>query len=126
MRRTALALLALCCLLAPTACSTSSGSKEKFCAELPKTGDVMGILGGFDTDDSAALEKRFDEGLAKFRALEKASPREIRSDVADLADAVQNLLTVVRKHPDDLAAIRKELAGSAASFVSAGKAAARV
>ena len=70
MRRAALTLLVAVCLVAPAACSKSSGSKEKFCAALPGTGDVMSILSDFGTADSATLEKRFDD--------EKASPEDVQ------------------------------------------------
>jgi len=107
-------------LAAGVGCAPSSGSKDKFCAALPKTGDVMSILSDFDSADPAALDKRFSQGLDQFRALERAAPREIRADVSVVADAVAQILAVVRKHPDDLNAIRRELAASATSLASAG------
>ena len=126
MRRCVLALLIASTLLAATGCSTSSGSKDKFCAAIPKTEDVMSILSDFSSTDPTKLQARFDDGLAQFRALEKAAPREIRADVSAVADAVEKILDVVTRHPDDLSAIRTELAGSAATFAKAGAAGQRV
>jgi len=107
-------------LAAGVGCAPSSGSKDKFCAALPKTGDLMSILSDFSSVDPASLDKRFSEGLDQFRALERAAPREIRADVSVVADAVAQILAVVRKHPDDFNAIRRELAASATSLASAG------
>jgi len=121
-RRAAVALV-LATLLIAVGCTSSGGSKEKFCAELPKTGDVLSILSDFESTDPALLVKRFDAGLEEYRNLERAAPREIRADVARLADAVELVLDVVRKHPDDLGAIRTELGANAATLATAGKAA---
>ena len=104
-------------------CATHEGSQAKFCAALPKTGDLMSILNDFSSTDPAQLSRRFSTGLAQYRQLERDAPREIRGDVATLADAVEQILAVVQRHPDDLSAIRNELTGSRSVLVSAGKSA---
>ena len=122
MRRAAIAVV-VAGLLTTVGCTTSGGSKEKFCAALPKTGDLLSILSEFDSTDPAVLVKRFDAGLTEYRDLERAAPREIRADVAKVADAVEVVLNVVRQHPDDLGAIRTELGAKATTLASAGKSA---
>ena len=128
MRRPAPAriLVSLLVLFVGVACSGSSGSRDEFCETLPRTGDLMGLLTDFSSADPQALEARFDEGLGKFRELERAAPREVRGDVAQVADAVERILEVVRDNPDDLAAIRTGLATLGPQLATAGKAAVAV
>jgi hypothetical protein len=123
MRRILLALLVLAVSLGVASCATGEGSKAKFCAALPRTGDLMSILNDFSSTDPSVLEQRFATGVANYQKLEKDAPPDIRGDVATVTDAVQTILDVVRQHPDDLSAIRTQLAGDATQFASAGKAA---
>ncbi|MEJ7583976.1 MAG: hypothetical protein WKF43_07785 [Acidimicrobiales bacterium] len=114
---------ALLSLTAVPACTRSSGSKDKFCGALPDTDDVFALIDDLDATDSARLEQRFDAGLAEFRELERAAPRQIRSDVAVVADAVERILQAVQQHPDDMGAVREELGRSSASLLGSGKSA---
>jgi len=122
--RTLTVAVALLSLL--TGCTRASGSREKFCAALPDTEDLFALIGNLDATDSARLEQRLDAGVAEFSKLERAAPRKIRSDVADVADVVERILEAVKKHPTDMGAVRQELAGSAASLLGSGKAALQV
>lgn len=103
------------------ACTGSGGSTKSFCERLPKTENVLDILADFGSTTPAQLADRFEAGLADYRDLERSAPRSIRADVARVADTVELILDVVKRNPDDMAAIRRELGGKAAQLASAGK-----
>jgi hypothetical protein len=110
----------------PGGCAESSGSKDEFCAKLPRTTDVLELISGFDTADPNRLEERAEEGIDRFRELERAAPRELRPDVAEVADAAKRILAAVKENPDDPAAVRVDLAGDSQALISAGRSALRV
>ncbi len=113
-------------VLAGASCTRSSGSQEKFCAALPRTGDLLSLLSRLDPSDPEGTAQRFERGAEKFRELEKAAPREIRADVADVGDAYQKVLDAVKAHPDDLPAVRRDLADDSATFAAAARSALRM
>ncbi len=114
------------CLLAGASCTKSSGSKEEFCAALPRTGDLLGLLSRVDPSRPEDMARRFDRGAELFAKLERAAPREIRADVADVGDAYQLVLDTVEDHPDDLSAVRRDLAREQGTLVAAGRSALRM
>ena len=112
-------MAALSVLLA--SCTGSGGGQKEFCDRLPETGSVLSILSDFGTTAPDQLTGQFEKGLAEYRDLERSAPRSIRADVAKVADTVELILDIVKRNPDDLSAIRKELAGKAAQLASAAK-----
>jgi hypothetical protein len=105
VRRIALVVM----LVVAAACSSDAGSKEAFCEQLPKTADLLSLMSQVETSDPAALRQAFDEGLADFRALERAAPRELRSDVGAVADAAERLADAIERNAGDPAALAEEL-----------------
>jgi len=126
MHRLAAPLTLAVLVVAGGGCSKSSGSKDEFCAKLPRTTDVLELISGFDTADPNRLEERAEEGIDRFRELERAAPRELRPDVAEVADAAKRILAAVKENPDDPAAVRVDLAGDSQALISAGRSALRV
>jgi hypothetical protein len=108
MRR--LLLLALAALLlTPLACSRQGGDKESFCSLIADVDDLFMVLQDFDATDPEELDQRFEESVAEYRALERAAPREIKPDVAELGNVVEDVLGAVQRNGDDRAAIATDL-----------------
>jgi hypothetical protein len=126
MHRLAAPLALAVLVVAGGGCSKSSGSKDEFCAKLPRTTEVFELISGFDTADPSRLEQRIEEGIDRFRELERAAPRDLRPDVAKVVDAAERILAAVEDHPDDPAAVRVELEGDSQALISAGRSALRV
>ena len=119
-------LTALAVLAASSACSSDAGSKEAFCEQLPDTADLFSLVSQIDTSDPTALRQDFDEGLAEFRALERAAPRELRADVGTVADAAERVLDAVERNLGDQAALAAELQRDRDEYLGAAKSALKV
>ena len=127
MRRLAAACGAALVLLGAPACSDDDGgSREAFCAALPETPDLATVLDDLEGTPPAELQQRLDDGAERFRDLEDAAPDAIRDDVGRVADAVEDVLAVVRAHGGDREQLRAELARRDARLLAAGPSAQRV
>lgn len=109
MPRPVVALVAIA-LVVSIGCSRQQGDEASFCELVPEVDDLFSLLQGTDTGDPAAVEERFDEGLAEFRALERAAPRTVKPDVAELANVVEDVLEAVQANDGDQAATAAALA----------------
>ena len=109
MRRALAALLVAVTAAAPFGCSRQQGNEESYCELVPEVDDLFAVLQGFDTADPAELDERFDQGLSEFRALEQAAPREIKPDIAELGNVMEDVLDAVQQNADDQAAIASDL-----------------
>ncbi|MCU1454629.1 MAG: hypothetical protein JWN46_2775 [Acidimicrobiales bacterium] len=114
------AVLVLC---VPVACSKSKGSKEAFCSQLKRTPALSDVLSGFGSDDPRTLSGKLDSVTKAFADLERAAPREVRSDASELADLVNAISQVVKANASDPAAIKSKLRTLATSHTGAAKAA---
>ncbi|MBI2709151.1 MAG: hypothetical protein HYX34_05585 [Actinobacteria bacterium] len=116
-------------------CSRDKASPEAFCREARRAPDVLPLVqsavgGGLGSepaaDDPQALEAKFGAAIAAFRDLETASPRQIRPDVAKLANVVERVLDAVQRDAGDLGAVRRRLASLQNEAPSIARAALRV
>lgn len=125
MRR-ALAVLLCALVLLPAGCSRQQGDQESFCELAPEVDDLFALLNGYEQADPEALDRRFDAGLQRFRALERAAPREIKPDVGELVDIVEEVLEAVRSNRNDRSAIAADLQNLQADHPGAAASALRV
>lgn len=126
MRRTALTLLAACALLAPAACTTAKANKETFCRELRRTPSVTEVLAGLQSGDASSIGGKAKETDAQFAKLERSAPRDIRSDVSQVAGLVSKIAKAVEASPNDLKGIVNTLRGQALELAAARPAAYRL
>jgi hypothetical protein len=127
LRRLAAACAAALVLVGAPACSDDDGgSREAFCAALPRTPDLATVLDDLDGTPPAELEPRLDDGVDRFRDLEDAAPDQIRDEVGRVADVVEEILDVVREHADDREVLRDELTERDGRLLAVGPAAQRV
>jgi hypothetical protein len=96
-------------LLTPLACSRQGGDKASFCDLIADVDDLFMVLQDFDATDPEELDQRFEKSVAEYRALERAAPREIKPDVAELGNVVEDVLAAVQRNGDDRAAIATDL-----------------
>jgi len=113
-------------LLAPLSCSRQGGDKGSFCDLIADVDDMFAVLQDFDATDPAELDQRFEDSLAEYRALERAAPREIKPDVAELGNVVEDVLCAVQRNGDDRAAIATDLGQLQQDHPGAAAAALRV
>lgn len=125
MRR-ALVLLLTVLVLVPVGCSRQQGDEESFCELAPDVDDLFSLLQGFESADPEELDRRFDSGLERFRALERSAPREIKPDVAELVDIVEEVIEAVRSNRNDRSAIAADLADLQGDHPGAAASALRV
>ena len=126
MRRVVVSCVVLVALVVPLGCAKSKGSKAEFCRELRRTSGLDEVLNGFATDDPATIRRKMREAADQFSKLERAAPREVRSDVTQVSDLVGKVVDVVDRSPDDPQEIAKRLRAVALTAGGAPAAALRL
>jgi len=126
MRRPLVLVLAALSLVAPAACSRQGGSKATFCELIADVDDLFMLLQDFDATPPDELDQRFEESVAEYRSLERAAPREIKPDVAELGNVVEDILETVQQNGDDRVAIATELSDVQKRHPGAAAAAVRI
>jgi hypothetical protein len=81
----------------------SGGSEKAFCEKVGGVPEFAQVLDSFDPTDAAAAKKAFDDAVSKLDALERASPGEIRADVATVADVARKVADELEKVDDPVA-----------------------
>jgi hypothetical protein len=94
------------------ACSSDSGSREAFCAEVVTVPSLETVLAGFAERDPQTRERRLGEAGAAYAELREASPDEIDGPVGQVVDLVEDLLETVTEHGDDPEVVADELRSS--------------
>lgn len=91
------------------ACTSDSGSREAFCAEVVTVPDLETVLTGFADTDPQTRDRRLREAGAAYEELRAASPGEIDGPVGRVVDLVEDLLETVGEHGDDPEVVIDEL-----------------
>jgi hypothetical protein len=126
MHRFAVACVVLVALALPLSCTKAKGSKAEFCRELRRTPGLEDVLSGFATDDAGTIRRKMRDAADQFSKLERAAPREVRSDVTQVADLVDKVVDIVDRSPNDLQTITTRLRVAATSAGGALPAALRL
>ena len=126
MHRVVVSCVVLVALVVPLGCAKSKGSKAEFCRELRRTSGLDEVLSGFATDDPATIRRKMREAADQFSKLERAAPREVRSDVTQVSDLVGKVVDIVDRSPDDPQEIAKRLRAVALTAGGAPAAALRL
>ena len=126
MRRLVVSLTVVLGLVVPAGCAKNHASKAAFCRQLKKTPGMSQVFSGFGIDNTPTLQKKMRDAAAEFSKLERTAPREIRSSVGALADAVDRIVDTVNQSPDDAGLIRFRLTRTFSIDTGTGKATLKV
>lgn len=125
------AALAIVAILLATAsalsgCSKTSGSSAAFCKDLKAAPTLASIVAGYTQADSAELTARLTSARTTFARLRTDAPRDVRSSVATLVQAVDVVLDSVAAHPSDPSAASTAIRARASTFADVASASAEV
>lgn len=123
MRRITLTAFTACLLLASFGCTKAKPSKEAFCRQLRATSSLAQVFAGLTSDDPATLSRKAHDASEQFGKLERAAPREIRSQVSEVANLVDKIAAAVKASPDDPQAVVAKLRGQALDSAGSARAA---
>lgn len=116
MRRIALVVFTVSVLLLPFGCVMAKANKATFCKELRHTPSMSEVFGALRTDDPSALRIKARQTAQRFVKLQRSAPREIRSQVSDVAQLATKVANAVEDSPNDpeavAAALRREVSDS--------------
>lgn len=120
MRHTLAAATAiLLALLTMAGCSRDHGSQEAFCKEIKRVPSLDTVVEGFSDADPQELSARLKAANASYAALQKAAPKEIRSQVGEVEDLVDVVTQAVEDHHDDPEAAAAQVRRAMASHPDA-------
>lgn len=123
MRRTVVAVIAGFALLTPLGCVMHKTSKATFCKELRRTPNLSEVFGALTTANPAALRTKARQTAQQFTRLQRSAPRDIRSDVSEVANLASKVAQAVESSPNDPQAIGAALRRQASDVLGPTRAA---
>ncbi len=126
MRRTALAVITVFAVLSPLSCVMHKTSKATFCKELRRTPNLTQVFGALATDHPSTLRTKARRTAQQFTRLQRSAPREIRSDVSQVASLAGKIAQAVEDSPNNPQAIAAKLRQEASDVVGPTRAALRL
>ncbi len=97
---TSIAIL-LVLVLGLGSCAHGQGSTKAFCDHLRRLSNRSILLGRFDPSNPADLQVYRREAATEMSQLERAAPREIKPDVASVADLTAEVAQLTEKYQND-------------------------
>ncbi len=82
-------------------CAKGQGSTEAFCAHLRKLSNRTVLLGRFDPSNASEVRVYKRSAATEMSQLERAAPREIKPDVAAVADLTAEVAQLAEKYHND-------------------------
>lgn len=102
-------------------CSSDGGSQAAFCAQVRKVQPLEVLLAGFTEADPVELARRLDTGAAAYADLLDASPGEVRGDVRQVVELVDEVIAAVRAHRNDPEAAAAQVRAAVADHPKAAE-----
>lgn len=84
-----------------TGCAKGQGSTQAFCDHLRKLSNRSVLLGRFDPSNAAEVRVYKRSAATEMSQLERAAPREIKPDVAAVADLTAEVAQLAEKYQND-------------------------
>lgn len=126
MRRTVLAVITVFALLSPLSCVMHKTSKATFCKELRRTPNLTEVFGALASDNPSTLRTKARRTAQQFTRLQRSAPRDIRSDVSQVANLASKIAQAVEESPNNPQAIAAKLRQEASDVVGPTRAALRL
>ncbi len=126
MRRTVFAVISVFALLSPLGCVMHKTSRATFCKELRRTPNLTQVFGGLGTDKPSKLRTKARHTAQQFTRLQRSAPRDIRSDVSQVANLADKIAQAIEEAPDNPQAVAAKLRLDASDMVGPTKAALRL
>ncbi|MDQ6697080.1 MAG: hypothetical protein M3Z46_06435 [Actinomycetota bacterium] len=126
MRRSILAVLTVVALLSPAGCVMHKTSKAGFCRELRRTPNLAEVFGALTSDNPSSLRTKARRTAQQFTRLQRSAPRDIRSDVSQVANLAGKVAQAVEDSPNDPQGITAKLRQEASDVVGPTRAALRL
>ncbi len=126
MRRIAFAVIAVFALVSPLSCVMHKTSKATFCKELRRTPSLSQVFGSLATDRPSALRTKARHTAQQFVRLQRSAPRDIRSDVSQVANLAGKIAQAIEDSPNDPQAVATKLRVDATDLLGPTRAALRL
>src|SRR3954451_17497055 len=97
----AIATSALLALAVLSGCTHSTGSVEKFCAQVRKVPALESVLARFSEADPDVLQDRIDKARSAYDSLEADAPSDIAGSTKAVVSLVDDVLDAVEQNPSD-------------------------